>query len=67
LEIAISIVDFLGFNGFIRVAYLFNNGQAVSGILALVVSIGFIAMALFSGFLYYKVFRERSLLTKALL
>ena len=67
LEITISIVDFLGFNGFIMVADLFNNGQAIAGILSLVVSIGFVIMALFSAYLYYRCWKEKSLLTKALL
>jgi hypothetical protein len=60
-------VDFLGFNGFIMVADLFNAGYPLAGIFSLVVAIGFVAMALFSAYLYYRVFRERSFLTKALL
>ena len=67
MEIVISIVDFLGFNGFIRVADMFNNNNAIAGILGLVVSIGFLLVAVWSSYLYFRIFKERSILTKALL
>lgn len=59
LEIVISIVDFLGFNGFIRAADMFQQGRGGAGFLGLTVSIIFLAMAVFSAFILVKVFRGR--------
>lgn len=59
LEIVISIVDFLGFNGFIRAADMFQQGRGGAGFLGLTVSIIFLAMAIYSAFILVKVFRGR--------
>lgn len=67
LEIVISIVDFLGFNGFIRVADKFQHNDAIAGIFGLVVSIVYLLVAALSSYVYVKVCRERSALTRALL
>ena len=67
LEIVLSIVDFLGFNGFIRVADMFKNNNAVAGIFGLVISIVYVLMAFLSSYVYFRIFKERSILTKALL
>jgi len=57
LEILISIVHFLGFNGFVRVGQLFGEGRGFAGFLALVVSIIFMSIALFSSFIYIRIAR----------
>ena len=67
IEIVISIVDFLGFNGFIKVSNLFNNNQAVAGIIALITSIVYLLVAVWSSYLYFRIFKQRSILTQALL
>lgn len=67
IMIVISIVDFLGFNGFIRVSYMFKNGNPAAGVFGLVVSIIYLILAVFSGYLYFRIFKEKSILTKALL
>ena len=67
IEIVISIIDFLGFNGFIRVVNMFNAGNAAAGIFGLVVSILWILIAVWSGFLYFRICKQRSILTQALL
>jgi hypothetical protein len=59
LEVFVSIVDFLGFNGFIRVNKNFVQGKGGAGTLGLLVSLIFLAMALFSGFIFVKIIRER--------
>jgi hypothetical protein len=48
-EIVISIVDFLGFNGFIKVANLFKIGAGFSAVLALIISLIFLLVAVLSG------------------
>lgn len=65
--ITISIIDFLGFNGFIRVNRNFSNHQVGNAVFGLIISIIFLAMALGSSVLYFQIFRRRSILTKALL
>lgn len=67
IMIALSIVGFPGFNGFIQVSTQFNNKDVAGGVFAIVIAILFLSLAGFSAFLYYKIFRERSILTKALL
>jgi cytochrome c oxidase subunit IV len=57
LEIVISIVDFLGFNGFVRVHKAFTNGQGGAGVLGLLCSIIFLSMGIFSSFIYVKIWR----------
>lgn len=65
--IVISIVDFLGFNGFIRVHNNFTYGHAGTAVFGLIISLIYMSLGLISSWLYYKIFRERSILTKALL
>lgn len=67
IMIIISIVDFLGFNGYIRVSRMFSEGNPLPAVFGLVVSILYDVLAIWSGYLYYKIFREKSILTKALL
>lgn len=57
IEIVISIVDFLGFNGFIRVSRMFNDGTPLPAIFGLVVSIVFLLMAAASGYVYFRICR----------
>jgi hypothetical protein len=52
-----SIVDFLGFNGFIRVSKYFNSGEPGPAIFGLVISILYLILAGWSGFLYFKIFK----------
>jgi hypothetical protein len=50
IEIIIAIVDFIGFNGFVKVAALYKQGgHAFAATLALIVSIIYLAVALLSG------------------
>jgi ABC-type arginine transport system permease subunit len=65
--IVISIVDFLGFNGFIRVSKEFANEDKAGGAFGIVISIIYLCLAIGSSYLYFRIFRERSILTKALL
>jgi hypothetical protein len=67
IMIVISIVDFLGFNGFIRVSQMFKANNPLPAVFGLIVSIIYLVLAIFSGFLYFKIFKEKSILTKALL
>lgn len=62
LEIIASIVDFLGFNGFIRVSEMFGEGRGGAGALGLVVSLLFLGMGVFTSFIYIQIFRKRSAL-----
>jgi hypothetical protein len=48
-------VDFLGFNGFIRVADMFKIGNGAAGVFGLIVSILFLLIAGLSGFIYFKI------------
>jgi hypothetical protein len=48
-EIVISIVDFLGFNGFIRVSNLFSIGAGFTAVLSLIISLIFLLVAVLSG------------------
>ena len=59
LEIVVSIVDFLGFNGFMRVSEMYKAGRGVAGTLGLIVSLLFLGMGLFSAFIYITVLRNR--------
>lgn len=65
--LTISIIDFLGFNGFIRVHRNFSAHYVGNAVFGLIISIIFLAMALGSSVLYFQIFRQRSILTKALL
>lgn len=67
IMIVISIVSFLGFNGFIAVSYNFSVGNTAAAALGLIVSIIYLVLALWSSYLYFRIFKERSILTKALL
>ncbi len=67
IMIVASIVDFLGFNGFIMVSKNFKNNASAPAVIGLVVSILYLVLSIWSGYLYYKIFREKSILTKALL
>ena len=59
LELIISITNAFGFNGFIRVHHLFHDSMHLAGVLAIVVSMIFLLTALFSGFIFVRIFRER--------
>jgi hypothetical protein len=48
-EIMISIVDFVGFNGFIKVSNLFSAGIGSKAVLALIISLIFLLVAVLSG------------------
>jgi hypothetical protein len=48
-EIMISIVDFVGFNGFIKVSNLFSAGTGSKAVLALIISLIFLLVAVLSG------------------
>lgn len=65
--IIISIVEFLGFNGFMRVSREFKEGHPAAGVFGLIVSVLYLVLALWSGYLYFRIFKEKSILTKALL
>lgn len=67
IEVVIAIVDFLGFNGFILVSKLFKEGRGGVGAFSLIISMLWLAIAIWSGYIYFRIFKERSLLTKALL
>lgn len=67
VEITVSIVDFLGFNGFIRVAQLFNQGNGAAGAIALVVSILFLAIAVLSGYVFFRICKDKAVLTNSML
>lgn len=62
LEVIGSIVDFLGFNGFIRVSELFKEGRGGAGVLALIVSLLFLAMGVYSAFIVFIVWKRRAAL-----
>lgn len=64
--IIISIVNVFGFNGFIRVSQLFNEGHGFAGVIAVIISIVFLGVGLFSGFIYVRVMRGRGELTSDL-
>ena len=66
LYVIISIVNIFGFNGFIRVSQLFGDGHGFAGVLAVVVSIVFLGVGLFSGFIYFRIMRGRQELTSDL-
>lgn len=59
LEIIGSIVDFLGFNGFMRVSEMYKEDRGGAGTLGLIVSLLFLAMGLYSAFIYIKILRDR--------
>lgn len=65
LEVIGAIVDFLGFNGFIRVSELFKEGRGGAGALALIVSLLLLAMAAYSAFIVFIVCRKRTSLKLA--
>jgi hypothetical protein len=57
IMIVASIVDFLGFNGFIMVANNFKIHNSAAAVIGLVVSIIYLVLSLFSSYLYYRIFR----------
>jgi multisubunit Na+/H+ antiporter MnhG subunit len=59
LEIVGSIVDFLGFNGFMRVSEMYKAERAGAATLGLIVALLYLAMGLYSAFIYVKILRER--------
>jgi|JI61114C2RNA_FD_contig_21_2654471_length_574_multi_4_in_0_out_0_1 multisubunit Na+/H+ antiporter MnhG subunit len=66
LWLAFSIINFLGFNGFIRVADLYNKGYSAAGTLSLIESLIFLGEALLGSFVYYKICGIRSSLASKL-
>ena len=50
-----SIIGFLGFNGYIRVAYLFQNKDPAAGIVGILESLLFDINCFLSGFNLYRV------------
>ena len=66
LEVAISITNAFGFNGFIRVHQLFDLEKKFAAILAILVSVIFLATAIFSTFILVRIFREKEKLTSDL-
>lgn len=66
LWLTFSIVNFLGFNGFIRVADLYSLGYSAAGTLSLIESLLFLGEALLGSFLYYKICGVRSSLASKL-
>jgi hypothetical protein len=67
LEVVASIANFLGFNGFVRVSEMFKEGSAAAGVFGLIVSVIFLGMALFSGFIFFRIVRERATLKASLM
>ena len=59
LEIIGSMVDFLGFNGFMRVSEMYKAERGGAATLGLIVSLLYLAMGLYSAFIYAKILRER--------
>lgn len=53
--ITFSIVNFLGFNGFIRVNLLYKADYSAAGTLSLIESLLFLGDAILCSFLYYKI------------
>jgi hypothetical protein len=62
LEIVGSIVNFLGFNGFIRVSEMFEAGRGGAGALGLIVSLLYLGMGIYSSFIYFRIVRQRAAL-----
>lgn len=52
-----SIVDFLGFNGFMRVSKYFNQNEPAPAVFGLVISILYLVLSLWSGYLYFRIFK----------
>ncbi len=52
-----------GFNGFIRAHTLFESGRGLAGVLTVIVSLIFLLLGLFSGFIYFRILREKRELT----
>lgn len=67
LEVVVSIVDFLGFNGFVRVGDNFSSGHGGAGVLGLLVSLCFLGMAGLSTLVMVRIVREKGSLTATLL
>ena len=55
LWVTFSIANFLGFNGFIQMVALFNDGFKAPAVLSLLESLLFVVCACISAFCYYKV------------
>jgi multisubunit Na+/H+ antiporter MnhG subunit len=64
--ITFSIVDFLGFNGFIRVSKLYSAGYAGAGTVSLFESLLFLSNAILGSYVYYKVWLARGSLASKL-
>ena len=62
-----SIVNFLGFNGFVRVHKQFEEGHGTAAVLGLVVALMFLALSLYSAFIYVLILRRKKDLTSSLL
>ena len=67
LEIVAAIGNFLGFNGFVRVSEMFGAGRGAAAVFGLIVSLVFLAMAVFSGFIYFRIVKERAALKESLM
>lgn len=66
LWLTFSIVNFLGFNGFIRVASLYSGGYSGAGTLSLIESLLLMGNALLGSYLYYKIWVIRGSLASKL-
>ena len=66
LEILVSIISIFGFNGFVRAHSLFSEGNNMTGVLSVIVALIFLLLGVFSGFIYFRVLRERVELTSDL-
>jgi hypothetical protein len=63
-----SIVGMEGFNGFTRVHHEFSDGgNKAVGAFGIIISLVYLGLSVLSSYLYYRIFRERSILTKLLL
>lgn len=67
LEAVISIVNFFGFNSFLRATNLFQQEKNFSAVLAIMVSVIFLVIALFSTFILVRMVRERRELTASMM
>jgi formate hydrogenlyase subunit 3/multisubunit Na+/H+ antiporter MnhD subunit len=66
--ITVSILGVPGFNGFIAVSLNFQpEGKKGAGVLGIIISLIYLGLAALGSYLYYRIFKERSILTKLLL
>ena len=58
-----SIVNFLGFTGFIRVSKMFDEGHGAAGAIGVVVALLFLGLSIYSGVIYVLILRRKKDLT----